>query len=396
MWLRRLELTDFRSWERAAVELGRGVTVFVGANAQGKTNLLEAIHRAALGSSHRVSGDRPLVRRGKHQALVRLGVTTDAGRQRDLVVEIAPGGRGRTKVDGQEVRRAADAVGVVRLVLFAPEDLALVRGDPAARRRFLDDVLSQRRPAYAATRGEYERAVRQRNQLLKQRRGLAPAARARADETLGSWSEQVVTHGAPLVAARAAAVEILAGPVASRYAQVADQPDPVAIRYVPGGLAEAEDPSAEPPEGFSDITAVKTMMRAALEARADEEHRRAVTLVGPHRDDLELAINELPARTHASQGEAWSLALAMRLASWELLAEVGDRPVVCLDDVFSELDETRRRHLAEACADWEQVIVTAAVESDVPLEGRWIDVGTSDAISMLVPRDGGPGLRAVP
>ena len=395
MWLRRLEVTDFRSWQQADIELAPGVTVFVGANAQGKTNLLEAVHRAALGSSHRVSGDRPLVREGAERALVRLEAVTDGDRRRELVVEIVPSGRSRTRLDGQNVRRATDAVGVIRLVMFAPEDLALVRGDPSDRRRFLDDVLAQRRPAYGATRSEYERAVRQRNQLLKQRRGLAPAAQERADETLASWTEQLITHGAALVAARAAAIEALRGPVADRYAQLADQPDPVELAYLPGGLTDDDESGAQPAD-WRDVGTVARAMRAAFERLAADERRRAVTLVGPHRDDLAGFIRGLPSRTHSSQGEAWSLALALRLASWEILAEVGDRPLVCLDDVFSELDETRRRLLAEACADWEQVLVTAAVESDVPLTGRWVDVRADDGVSEMDPRDDGPGLRAVP
>ncbi|MDX1510417.1 MAG: DNA replication/repair protein RecF [Nitriliruptorales bacterium] len=395
MWLRRLEVTDFRSWQQATVELQPGVTVLVGANAQGKTNLLEAVHRVALGSSHRVSGDRPLVREGAERALVRLEAVTDGDRRRELAVEIVPSGRSRTRLDGQGVRRATDALGVIRLVMFAPEDLALVRGDPSDRRRFLDDVLAQRRPAYGATRSEYERAVRQRNQLLKQRRSLAPSAQGRADETLASWTEQLITHGAALVAARAAAIEALRGPVAARYAQLADQPDPIELVYLPGGLADEDETGASPVD-WRDLGTVTAAMHAAVDRLADDERRRAVTLVGPHRDDLACSIGGLPARTHSSQGEAWSLALALRLASWEILAEVGDRPLVCLDDVFSELDETRRRHLAEACADWEQVLVTAAVESDVPLRGRWIDITTSGGTSALQPREEGPDLRAVP
>lgn len=384
MHLQRLELTDVRSYRQAALDLDPGVTLLLGPNAQGKTNLLEAVHRAATGGSHRVAADGPLVRAGAELGVIRCRLQTDAGRSRRLELELAaPGRRGRTRtrVDGQDVRRAADALGVLRVVLFAPEDVAIVRGDPAERRRFLDDLLAQRRPAYAAARADYERALRQRNQLLKQGRGgrIDPAFAA----TLEVWTEQLVALGAQLVAARIAAVRTLAAPTDRFYRRLADRPEPITLRYRSSALA-----STDPDDGelIPELAPIATALRAHLADRADEERQRGLTLVGPHRDDLELTIGALPARGYASHGEVWSLALALKLATEVLLAEVGDRPVVLLDDVFAELDETRRARLAEACAGFEQVLVTAAVEADVPLEGHRVDVRIEAGVSSLAPR----------
>ena len=383
MLVTRVEVQDVRSYGRASLDLTPGATVLVGANAQGKTNLLEALVRAATGSSHRVAGDGPLVRAGADVGVVRVQVQTDDGRRRSLELEVGTGRRTRTRVDGQDVRRVADALGVLRVVLFAPEDLAVVRGQPDDRRRLLDDLLAQRRPAYAATKAEYDRVLRQRNQLLKQARGLAGHAREAALATLDTWTEQLVGHGAGLLAARIAVVHALSGVVNATYRRIADRPEPIGLTYRSStGRSVVGDPSL----GVPDREELAVELAAAQRAVAAEEQTRGVTLVGPHRDDLDLAIGALPARTHASQGEAWSLALALRLATYDVLAEVGDRPVVLLDDVFSELDRRRRQRLAEACRDWEQVVVTAAVPEDVPVRGRYVDVGLRDGATVLTPR----------
>lgn len=383
MLLRHLELTDVRSYAHVSVELDAGVTVLVGPNAQGKTNLLEAVIRAATGGSHRVAGDAPLVRAGAEIGVIRCVLETDSGRRRTVELELGTGRRTRTRVDGQDVRRAAEAVGVLRVVAFAPEDLAIVRGDPGDRRRFLDDLLAQRRPAFAVARADYERVLRQRNQLLRQHRGLHGSARGAADATVEAWTEQLVVHGTQVVAARIAAVRALAAPIDAWYRELADRPEPVIMRYqsrasfdqVASGDALVPDPAP-----------IATAFRDALTEVAQEERARGMTLVGPHRDDVELILGSLPARGYASHGEAWSLALALRLATVELLSEVGDRPVVLLDDVFAELDETRRRQLAGACGRFGQVLVTAAVEADVPLDGTRIDVRLEDGLSRVYPR----------
>jgi DNA replication and repair protein RecF len=380
--LRHLELVDVRSYDRARLAFDPGVTVLVGPNGQGKTNLLEAVLRAATGSSHRVASDGPLVRVGAEVGIIRCEVRTDEGRRRTLELEVGTGRRTRTRVDGQDVRRASDAAGVLRVVLFAPEDVAIVRGDPSERRRFLDDLLGQRRPAFAAARAEYDRVLRQRNQLLKHARGLSGSAREAAGATLGVWTEQLVTHGSQLLAARIAAVRALAGPVDAAYRDLADRPEPISLRYraSTGLVVEGGEEVAD---RVPDVTPLAEGMRAALEEAAPEERNRGLTLVGPHRDELELVIGQLPARGYSSHGEAWSLALSLKLATETVLAEVGDRPVVLLDDVFAELDTTRRARLAEACARFDQVLVTAAVEEDVPLVGRRVEVRIVDGTSRL-------------
>ena len=387
MQLRHLELVDVRSYDRARLDLPVGATVLVGPNAQGKTNLLEAVQRVATGGSHRVASDGPLVRMGEEVGLIRCELQTDAGRRRRVEVEIGTGRRTRTRVDGQDVRRAAEAIGVLRAVLFAPEDLTIVRGDPGDRRRFLDELLSQRRPAFAAARADYDRALRQRNQLLKRSRHLSGSASDVAGVTIAAWTEQLVTLGSQLLAARIAAVRALAGPVDRCYRELADRPEPVAVRYRSSAGEVVDELVQETAAG--PVPAVAPLARAltaAYEQVAGEERARGVTLVGPHRDEVELTIGALPAKGYASHGEAWSLALALKLGTFDVLAEVGDRPVVLLDDVFAELDTTRRDRLAAACDRFDQVLVTAAVEADVPLAGHRIDVRLVDGVSRLEPR----------
>jgi DNA replication and repair protein RecF len=368
-----LELVDLRSYRETRLDLPQGITVLVGPNAHGKTNLLEALQRVATGSSHRVAGDGPLVRKDAEAAYVRTVLQTDEGRRRTVEVELRPGHGTRAKVDGSPVRRAADAVGVLRAVLVAPEDLDIVRGDPGERRRFLDELLGQRRPAYAASRSEYERVLRQRNQLLKSARGMG-----QIPPTLTTWTDQLVVHGAALIAARVAATHALAGPAAEVYGTIADRPEAVTLTY---RTSAGPDVTGTPDLGTPDVAEVAAAFRQRLAAVVDEERARGVTLAGPHRDDLELAIGDLPARGYASHGQTWSLALALRVAAYEVLAEVGDRPVVLLDDVFAELDEQRRLRLARACEDWDQVPVTTAVAADVPLEGARVDVEMVGGIS---------------
>lgn len=380
MWVARLELLEYRSYRRAELDLTPGVTVFVGANGRGKTNLLEALHRVAIGASHRVATDAPLLRvtpatkrdgedadgQVTTEAIIRTVIVTDDERRRTVDLQLGPG-RTRVKVDGQAVRRAADALGVLRVISFAPEDLTIVRGDPSDRRRFLDQVLSQRRASYASALSEYDRVLRQRNALLREQRG-APVSQG-DDDTLSAWTQQLVAHGAPLIAARVAAVTALRGPVQDALARLTDDGAILELSY----QTLEDDPS--PP---GDVHEVAQRLHALLAARAGEERRRGTTLVGPHRDDLLLTLAGLPARVTASQGEAWSIALACKVGATELLTGVGDRPVLLLDDVFSELDETRRRRVAALCVGFDQVLVTAAVDADVPLEGRRVEVGRDD------------------
>jgi DNA replication and repair protein RecF len=373
--LERLELVDWRGYETAELLLAPGVRVLVGANAQGKTNLLEAVHYLAVGSSHRVSGDAPLIRVGASSSVVRASARVDTdhgsrpGRRLTVELELAPGGRNRARLNGQPQARVRDAIGQIRSVLFAPEDLMLIRGDPTDRRRFLDDLLGQRRPAYAAAKQEYDRVLRQRNALLKQARAAGAQA---VDATLQTWTEALVHAGATLLAARIAVLHALAGPTAQAYAEL--------VSGAPGGKAQAgvelayelstgRRIPAEPGAGVPDPAALAGELAAGLVRLDRAERERGTTLAGPHRDELILSVGGLPARGFASHGESWSLALALRLASREVLREVGEDPIVLLDDVFAELDDGRRAMLADRCATFEQVIVTAAVDDDVPLAG---------------------------
>ncbi len=379
MLLEHLDLHDWRSWPEVSLDFGPGVTVLVGPNGQGKTNILEAVQRVASGSSHRASSDHPLIRAGTESAVVRTRLRTDEGRQR--TVELQLGAGRRTRVDGNDVRRSQDAVGVLRSVLFAPEDVAIVRGDPSERRRFLDELLILRRPAFGGVKSDFERALKQRNNLLKSARPLRGEARANALSTLEAWTEQFVSYAATMTAARIAATHALAGRVDEIYRQIADRPDPVHVTYK---TSAGFDVAGDPDLGTPDPAALAAQLREALARTARDEQERGLTLVGPHRDDLGLILGELPARGYASHGEGWSLALALKLATYDVVSEVGDRPIVLLDDVFAELDDRRRVQLAKACATWDQVLVTAAVENDVPLEGRRIQVRLADGKSHVL------------
>jgi DNA replication and repair protein RecF len=372
LWVERLELVDFRSYRRAELDLTRGVSVLVGPNGRGKTNVIEALHRVAVGASHRIAGDAVLVREGAEDTVVRTAIRTDDDQRRTVDVQFGSG-RTRAQVDGQPVRRGLDAVGVLRVVAFAPEDLALVRGDPSDRRRYLDQLLSQRRASYGAALAEYERVLRQRNALLKDLRGGGGSP-----DVLFAWTEQLAAHGAPLVAARLAAVAALRGPVAQAHERLTGSSVPVTLSYRSDADVDEQQ----------DVTAIAHALRGALADVATEERRRGMTLVGPHRDELVITLDGLAARTTASQGEAWSVALACKVGSEPLLTGVGDRPVLLLDDVFSELDDVRRARVADLCEGFDQIVVTAAVDADVPLTGRRIDVRRDDAAtgSTLHPR----------
>lgn len=365
MPLERLELVDYRSFRHVRLDLGAGAHVLVGPNAQGKTNLLEAVHVLGTGSSHRVAGEGPLVRSGARAAIVRAVCVLADERRLTVELELRPGDRSRARVDGQP-RRARDAIGLVRSVLFAPEDVSLVRGDPADRRRFLDDLLGQRRPSYLAARQEYERALRQRNALLRHAGRDGPT-----EATLAAWTETLVRAGAPLLAARVAAVHALSGPAADAYRELVTDGGRAGARL--GLTYQLSTGRAVPGRvgaGVPEPVSLGDELRAGLAAAAGDERQRGMTLAGPHRDELRLDIGGLPARGYASHGETWSLALALRLGCLAVLSEVGEEPVVLLDDVFAELDETRRARLARRCGDYEQVLVTAAVDEDVPLRGR--------------------------
>jgi DNA replication and repair protein RecF len=373
VYVSHLTLHAFRSYDELALPLEPGATAFIGSNGQGKTNIVEAVDYLSRLTSHRVAADAPLVKQGAERAVVRAAVVKE-GRQAVLEVEINPGRANRARVNRSPLPRARDLVGLMRTVLFSPEDLALVKGDPSERRRFLDDLMVLRTPRLAGVRADYDRVLRQRNALLKN----AAADRRRGGEyfesTLAVWDDQLVALGAEVVVARAALVEELGPLLAEAYAAVAKDGgrNEAAVRYAPQ-LPLAERAAGDPPPSRQ---AVAETFRAELGRRRHDEVQRGLTLVGPHRDDLALAIGTLPVKGYASHGESWSYALAMRLASYEVLRSDGDDPVLILDDVFAELDSDRRDRLAELVAGAEQVLVTAAVWADVPelLAGRRVDV----------------------
>ena len=360
MYLRHIGLRDFRSWETLELDLAPGRTVFVGPNGYGKTNIVEALWYCATLGSHRVASDAPLIRTGAERAVISTIVVQD-GRELAVDLEITAGRANKARLNRSPVRSAREVLGAVRAVLFAPEDLALVRGDPGERRRYLDELATVRRPAVAGIRADYEKVLKQRTALLKS----AAGARFRADrgalETLDVWDGHLAAHGAALMAARLELVNQLAPEVEKAYQLLAPSSRPAAIGY--RSSVELTDPEAVP-----DVEYLQSALLAACSRRRDAELDRGVCLVGPHRDDLELRLGDQPAKGFASHGESWSLALALRLAAYELLRTEGSEPVLVLDDVFAELDAARRRALAGVASSAEQVLITAAVEEDIPAD----------------------------
>jgi DNA replication and repair protein RecF len=447
--LTRLALTDFRSYPSVDVALGPGVTIFGGPNGEGKTNLVEAVGYVATLASHRVSADAPLIRQGADQAIIRAGIT-DAMRDNLVEIEVNPGRANRARLNRVPLPRPREVLGLLRTVLFAPEDLALVKGDPGERRRFLDDLLVAMAPRYAAVRADYDRVLKQRTALLKSAGPKAASSRARSSRaassragsargardaqsreavmaTLDIWDAHLARVGAELLVAREHLVDAVRPHVERAYTAVAGgeegaisqddpatQEDPASrgnaagatISYrrsyrsaredsaredsaredsaredsAPEDSASEESAPAETVRGQGEndgggqgrwthkerVRAAEASLRGALAEVRDSELERGVCLAGPHRDELELSIRGMPARGYASHGESWSLALALRLASFELLRAGREDPVLILDDVFAELDRGRRERLARLVAGAEQVLVTAAVPQDVP------------------------------
>ncbi len=358
MYVRQLGLRDFRSWAHADLELEPGRTVFIGPNGFGKTNLVEALWYSTTLGSHRVGTDTSLIRAGATRAVIST-IVVNEGRECAIDLEIATGRANKARLNRSPVRSTREVVGVLRAVLFAPEDLALVRGDPSDRRRYLDDLATVRRPAIAAVRADYDKVLRQRTALLKS----VSAARHRADpsalDTLDVWDSRLAEHGADLMAARLDLVNQLTPEVEKAYQLLAPGSRSASIVYRANLGPEGDI-------GGGDRDYLEAALLAGLSARRDAELERGMCLVGPHRDDLELRLGDQPAKGFASHGESWSFAVALRLAAYELLRDEGSEPVLLLDDVFAELDAARRRALATVAESAEQVLVTAAVEDDIP------------------------------
>jgi DNA replication and repair protein RecF len=418
MYVAHLSLTDFRSYEQVELPLEAGITALIGPNGQGKTNLVEAIGYSATFSSHRVPTDAALVRSGADRAVVR--TTVVRGTRPTLIeIEINPGRANRARLNRSPVPRARDVVGIVRTVLFAPEDLGLVKGDPDGRRRFLDELVVLLRPRMAGVIQDYERVLRQRSALLKTAAAAARGSRGSADlRTLDVWDAKLAQTGAQIVAGRLALVAGLTPHVAAAYSEVSAGQGDAVITYRSSIDATPADAPPTEPSPAPRVELIEAQLLEAIARLRPKEIARGVSLVGPHRDDLVLELAGLPAKGYASHGESWSLALALRLASYRLLTagesdlagspasqhapaggpgaehnpgagasdwgEDGE-PVLILDDVFAELDVRRRDRLAALVAPARQVIVTAAVAQDVPeqLNGARIDVMDGQAHRVL-------------
>jgi DNA replication and repair protein RecF len=365
----QLALQDFRSYSAVEIVFEPGVSALRGHNGHGKTNLAEAIGYLATQNSHRVATDAPLVRHGAQRAVLRASVVRD-DRRALLEIEINPGKSNRARLNRSPVPRPREILGVLRTVLFAPEDLALVKGDPGERRRFLDELLTARAPRFAGVRADYDRVLKQRNALLKSAAAHRRSPGTEMLATLDVWDTHLAEAGAELLGARLELTAVLRPLVAKAYEALA-----------PGGVADLDYRSSLEDREFStDRGQLAAALRAGMERSRRQELERGVSLIGPHRDEVLLKLGDIPARGYASQGEAWSFALALRLAAFELLRADGDDPVLILDDVFAELDTGRRRRLAELVAPAEQVIVTAAVPADVPgeLTGAAYDVADGE------------------
>ncbi|MET3205753.1 DNA replication/repair protein RecF [Arthrobacter sp. UYEF13] len=393
MYLEHLSLTDFRSYAQVDLPLEPGVTVLVGANGIGKTNLMEAIGYLATLSSHRVSSDAPLLRFGTDRALVRARLVR--GEQTTVLeLEINASRANRGRINRSNPVRARDLLGICQTVLFAPEDLALIKGDPANRRRFLDELLVSLVPRHSATRTDYDRVLKQRNALLKSAR--AGKFTAGHEATLDVWDQHMARAGAELLHARLELVDLLRPHLAKAYAQLTDGSKEANAIYrstlqnlmdddggaAPGAGGSLMVEGCVAAEDLRDLTVEDLTGRyiQAFAASRRKELDRGISLVGPHRDELELVLGEAPAKGYASHGETWSMCLSLRLASYYVMLDDartgGSAPILILDDVFAELDVQRRRKLAAIVSGAEQVLVTAAVDADIPeeLSGRRVKV----------------------
>ena len=396
MYVREIHLHDYRSWPHLDLELRTGPTIITGRNGFGKTNVIEALYYLATMRSHRVSTDAPLVRTGARAATVTATVE-NSGRELTAALQINLEGSNKAWLNTAPQRRPRDLLGVLRTVLFAPEDLALVRGDPSERRRFVDELVAQRGPRLAAARSDYDRVLRQRSALLKTAGAAMRRGGSDADSvisTLDVWDGQLADLGGQVTAARIDLLNDLSPHFSGSYGAIAPHSRPAALRY----RAAAGDDVLPTQGAPADPAAIAEVLLARLGELRDKEIDRGVSLVGPHRDDIDLILGDDIAKGFASHGESWSLALALRLGSVELARTEGTEPVIMLDDVFAELDAARRTKLVEFTTGVEQLLITAAVAEDIPAEigGRRIavdvitesdDEGRSTRRSVVVGRE---------
>lgn len=370
MHIKHLSLSNFRNYSTLELPLQPGVNLLVGRNGQGKTNLVEAIFYAATLNSHRVSGYLPLVKHQQDKAVMRI-LAGFEDRENLIELELNVSGSNRARINRSDTPRVRDVLGLVSAVIFSPEDLDIVKRDPAQRRAFIDDLLVQLTPRLAGVFSDYDRVLKQRNTLLKTSRNLPKNSPGL--DTLAAWDDSLIKLGTEIISFRQDLIKRIAAPLLSSYEAIADEKNNPSIKY----KSSLTGSNIVEPEVFvedflvtSDREEIENQFRTKLELVKAKELERGISLVGPHRDDLVLYLGDYPAKGFVSHGESWSYALALKLASAQLLREearAGD-PILILDDVFAELDSTRRTRLAQLVSDNEQVLITAAVVEDVPSE----------------------------
>jgi DNA replication and repair protein RecF len=353
MQISELSLHNFRNHENLNLSFPKGATTIVGRNGRGKTNIVEAVHYLATLGSHRVSQDAPLIRSGQNSATISAKVEKH-NRQAQVELAINFPGANKVSLNTNPLTKTRDILGLVTTVIFSPEDLDLVKGEPSARRRFIDELSTLLAPKFSSTRSDFERTLKQRNTLLKSLGRRTPSTQARA--TLDAWDEQLIQSGSEIIFTRLENINRIAPFVSEFGTVISGDTEPLNLSYLNSWL----------PVDLIDRPDIEKFFRAELEKRNNDEIDRGVTLVGPHRDDLNLQLSDLPAKGYASHGQSWSIAIALRLAAFKTLREHDDDPILILDDVFAELDERRRSRLIAIIADVEQTLITAAVLEDIP------------------------------
>jgi DNA replication and repair protein RecF len=353
MQISKLSLRNFRNHENLDLSFSPGATTIVGRNGRGKTNIVEAVHYLATLGSHRVSQDAPLIRNGQNTASVLANVEKHK-RQAQVELVINYPGTNKVSLNGNPLTRSRDILGLVTTVIFSPEDLELVKGEPSARRKFIDELSTLLAPKFSNTRSDYERTLKQRNTLLKSLGRRSPSPQARA--TLDAWDEQLISSGSEIIFTRLENIKRIKPHVTDFGTLISGDTEPLHINYLNNWLS---------PE-INNVNEVAELFRTELENRNKDEVDRGLTLVGPHRDDLNIQLSDMPAKGYASHGQSWSIAIALRLAAFKTLREHDDDPILILDDVFAELDEKRRNRLISIISDVEQTLITAAVLEDIP------------------------------
>ena len=369
MFAKRVKLTNFRNYETADIEFSSGVNLIYGPNGQGKTNLVEALNFFAGLDSHRVAGHSPLIKQGKSTAIISLELSHEA---RDLLLEyeINTESSNRARLNKSEVTKPKDILGYLNSVIFAPEDLDIVKRDPSNRRAFLDQLIVQFNPRMHGVYTDYDRVLKQRNTLLKSAR--ATGTKGDSLSTLDAWDQALVKNGTEIIAARVAITEKLSPSLVANYQNIAKSNNKPSMfirsSVVESSKLDQDDLETQDSLETTNKEEISDLFQQKLSLVRPKELERGITLVGPHRDDLQLNLGSLPAKGYASHGESWSYALSLKLASLEILkseSKLGD-PILILDDVFAELDKDRREKLSDLVQQNEQVLITAAVIEDVP------------------------------